>query len=185
MKENATAQNFEGKSNRGDIYEALENAVDIAKQSLRTDFVEWALITISGGYGGFVGAKDLTVSIEATSSRLSKESDNAGQSKGEVETTESGGGQVQVPVFLSGLVSKITGVDFCMDGATHRLETIVGMARLKAGNEDVQKFLDEVSGTRQRVAVAGYPVWGPECVYIRVSHAAPAEELIAQIGMKS
>ncbi|HEX8396260.1 MAG TPA: hypothetical protein VF644_02360 [Pyrinomonadaceae bacterium] len=183
MEENTTTKQFEGKSNQGDIYEALDNAIEAAKQGLRTTLVEWTLSKVSGVYGGFVPARDLTVFIEARSYQGSGEGNEQPTVKGET-TDQGGGGQVQVPVFLSGLVSKITGVDICMDGATHRLETILETARLKAGNDEVQKFLDEVSGSRQRVSIAGYPVWGPECVYIRVYHAAPLEETAARLGIK-
>jgi hypothetical protein len=91
--------------------------------------------------------------------------------------------QVEVPVFLSGIVSRPEGVDFCMDGATHRLQTILGAARLKPGNAEVHKFLDQVAGKKLRVAVAGYPVAGPECTYIRVYYAAPSHDALKLLGI--
>jgi len=70
-----------------------------------------------------------------------------------------------------------------MDGATHRLQTILGPARLKSGNAEVQKFLDQVAGKKLRVAVAGYPIAGPECTYIRVYYAAPSHDAVKLLGI--
>lgn len=55
---------FEGQSANGDIQEAIENAVELAKSELHTELVEWNLHKIAGQYGGIVGAKYLTVTIE-------------------------------------------------------------------------------------------------------------------------
>lgn len=175
------SRKFEGTSSYGDIYEALDNAVAAAKDELLTDLVEWKLNNLSGVYGGFVGAKDLTITIEAKVPDVTKGDQE--QSKAEDETNE-GGGEIEVPVFLSGLVFKLTGVDFCMDGATHLLETFLGRVRLKASNNAAREVLDEYSGTGQRVMIAGYRVWGPECEYVRVYHATPVEDAVKQLGVK-
>jgi hypothetical protein len=99
----------------------------------------------------------------------------------DTETVEQ---EIQVPVFLSGIVAKIEGVDICMDGATHRLQTLLGPARLKPSNDEVRAILDRVSGKRLRVTVAGYPVWGPECGYLRTYYAAPSEEASERLGAR-
>lgn len=59
-----------GTSQTGDITEALENAVENAKDALRSEFVAWRLDAIEGKYGGFVGAKDLEVTIVAARGAL-------------------------------------------------------------------------------------------------------------------
>lgn len=46
------------------MQEAIENAVDLAKSELHTELVEWNLHKVAGQYGGIVGAKYLTVTIE-------------------------------------------------------------------------------------------------------------------------
>ena len=92
---------------------------------------------------------------------------------------------LRVPVFLSGIVLKIEGPDFCMDGATHILQTILGPYRLKTDNPDVLHFLNRVAGTRLRVTIAGYPVWGPECSHINVYYAAPSHETLERLGLKN
>jgi hypothetical protein len=74
-----------------------------------------------------------------------------------MSTSEITSQEFRVPVFLTGIVNKLEGIDFCMDGATHGLQTLLGLARLRPSNEEADGFLDHVSGTRLRVTVAGYP----------------------------
>jgi hypothetical protein len=62
---------FEGKSNKGNIQDALSAAIENAKETLHTDFVTWKLGSISGSDGGFTQTHDLTVSIEAEPFRKS------------------------------------------------------------------------------------------------------------------
>jgi len=91
--------------------------------------------------------------------------------------------EVRVPVFLTGLVTRLDGFDFCMDGATYGLRTHQGPARLKPTNEETQGFLERVANTRLRVTVAGYPSWGAECNYVSVYYAAPSEETVKSLGI--
>jgi hypothetical protein len=91
--------------------------------------------------------------------------------------------EIRVPVVLSGIVSKLQGIDFCMDGATYQLQTINGPIRLKTDKPEVQKFLDSVSGRRSRVTIAGYPVWGPECGHIDVYYASLTDDAIRALGL--
>jgi len=87
------------------------------------------------------------------------------------------------PVLLTGIVSKL-GIDYCMDGATHALQTLAGPARLKAESSEVLTFLNRVSGTRLRVTVVGYPVWGPECAHVAVYYAAPSQEVAEKLHVQ-
>jgi uncharacterized protein YecT (DUF1311 family) len=57
---------FEGISEKGDFQEALADAIQKAKNSLKTDFVTWKLGEILGENGGFVGVNCLKVSITAS-----------------------------------------------------------------------------------------------------------------------
>lgn len=100
------------------------------------------------------------------------------------DSTATDTAEIRVPTFLSGIVTKLEGIGFCMDGATHQLQTINGPARLKTSNPEVQKFLDGVSGKRARVTIAGYPVWGPECGYIDVYYAALTRDAIKALGVE-
>lgn len=56
---------FEGTSARGDINEALQNAIGAAKDGLKSEQVEWRLEELSGVNGGFVPQNDITVRIHA------------------------------------------------------------------------------------------------------------------------
>lgn len=57
---------FEGKSTNGNIEEAIEIAVELAKESLQTDFIIWKLIDVQGEYGGYLHQTHLTVRISAS-----------------------------------------------------------------------------------------------------------------------
>ena len=61
----AKGKEFEGTSKRGNLEEALQEAIKAAQAGLHSDHVSWTLLKISGQHGGFVGANDLTVTIEA------------------------------------------------------------------------------------------------------------------------
>lgn len=58
---------YTGTSSRGDIGEALEAAVALARESMQTDIVHWKLVSLEGEYGGFIDKRVLKVSISATS----------------------------------------------------------------------------------------------------------------------
>ena len=44
---------------------ALENAIELAKKSLQTDYVEWTLGEIGGKDGGFAQVHEISVTIKA------------------------------------------------------------------------------------------------------------------------
>ena len=56
---------YSGTSSSGDIGEALEAAVALARESLQADLVQWKLVALEGAYGGFIDKRVLTVSISA------------------------------------------------------------------------------------------------------------------------
>ena len=56
-------KSFTGKSANGNIQEALDDAIENAKQGLPSDFVEWKLESINGQDGGIVQIHELTVTI--------------------------------------------------------------------------------------------------------------------------
>ncbi|KAM3100347.1 lysozyme inhibitor LprI family protein [Phormidesmis sp. 146-12] len=58
---------FEGISERGDFQEALADAIQKAKEQLKTSFVAWTLDTVNGFNGGFVTVNTLKLTITATS----------------------------------------------------------------------------------------------------------------------
>jgi hypothetical protein len=57
---------FTGISNAGQLREAISVAVLNAKSDLRSDYVEWKLVEVTGKYGGFAQVENLTVKIEVT-----------------------------------------------------------------------------------------------------------------------
>lgn len=74
---------------------------------------------------------------------------------------------------VTGIVTKLEGVDFCMDGATHLLHSRGGTHRLSAANDEVKAALEKVAGRRMRVTVHGEVVPGPECAHINVRRVEP------------
>lgn len=57
---------FTGTSKNGDVAEALQNAIQLAKEGLQSSLITWRVDEISGKSGGFVDLNDLTVKIVAT-----------------------------------------------------------------------------------------------------------------------
>ena len=100
-----------------------------------------------------------------------------------MSTEPDAGSQVSVPVFITGIITRSDGFDFCMDGADFRIVSMLGPARLKPSNNETREFLDRVAGTRARVVVAGYPTLGPECSYLKVYYAAPATDTVAALNI--
>jgi hypothetical protein len=64
---------FEGSSEKGDFQEALANAIQKAKQLLRTEFVAWDLDEVNGYSGGFSDTNILKLSITITATSPSLE----------------------------------------------------------------------------------------------------------------
>jgi len=56
---------FSGTSKRGDIADALAKAIEVAKETLTTDLIQWKLVTIEGENGGGVQENSLTLTIDA------------------------------------------------------------------------------------------------------------------------
>ncbi|MEW5058386.1 MAG: hypothetical protein AB1Y25_12280 [Cycloclasticus sp.] len=56
---------FNGTSKNGDITEALNIAIQAAKEGLTSSYVEWNIQDISGKYGGTVLQTEISVSIKA------------------------------------------------------------------------------------------------------------------------
>ncbi|MCE7066664.1 hypothetical protein [Dyadobacter sp. CY326] len=169
-----TAQSFTGVSERGDINEALNNAIALVKEHLTTDLVSWKLKEISGTNGGFILVTHLAVKIEAV---VGSGANLFGDANG-----TSGQGAAEVPVFLSGRISGFEGVDFCQDGAVFRLNTFAREYRLKTGNEEVEGILQVASKQGSALAIAGYKRFESECQYIEVYYAGPVDDTIRLLG---
>jgi hypothetical protein len=58
---------YKGTSKKGDIHEALQNAIAAAQRSVRHPdaMVEWTLKSVAGKSGGFANFDEVTVTIEA------------------------------------------------------------------------------------------------------------------------
>lgn len=54
---------FIGTSTNGNFQEALNNAIIIAKETLKTDFIKWKIEELTGEDGGFVTVNILSVKI--------------------------------------------------------------------------------------------------------------------------
>jgi hypothetical protein len=86
-------------------------------------------------------------------------------------------GEVQVPTGLSGVVKKLEGVSFCMDGATHIIHTVTGATRLRGRNDATAKALNDVADGKTQVMAMGYPTWGPECMHVSVYSVSLVSEV--------
>jgi hypothetical protein len=62
----AKKEKFVGTSRRGDLNEAIADAIATAKRTIPTDYVEWKLVDVSGKDGGFVLVQEIFVTIEAS-----------------------------------------------------------------------------------------------------------------------
>lgn len=56
---------IKGESTNGNLQEALDNAIEIAKEKLKASYIDWKLETVSGTNGGFVEETKLFVVISA------------------------------------------------------------------------------------------------------------------------
>jgi hypothetical protein len=56
---------YSGRSESGDLSEALSKAIHAARAALNTNFFTWRLHQISGSVGGFMNAREVSVSIAA------------------------------------------------------------------------------------------------------------------------
>lgn len=54
---------FQGKSDSGNLEEALQQAIQIAKEELHTDHLYWKIESIIGENGGFIDLNILYVTI--------------------------------------------------------------------------------------------------------------------------
>lgn len=64
---NPRKKRFKGTSRKGDIEEALQNAIAAAERSVPHPdaMVEWTLVEVRGRVGGIAGFHEITVTIEA------------------------------------------------------------------------------------------------------------------------
>lgn len=56
---------FSGTSSGGDISEALQNAIQSAKEGLRSSLIHWTIESIGGESGGVVDINNVKVVIKA------------------------------------------------------------------------------------------------------------------------
>lgn len=92
----------------------------------------------------------------------------------------------EVPVFVTGFVTIFEGVDICMDSADYRLHTFIGELRIKAGNEEVNEFLNQSANTHKNVMIAGYHREGTEgkhCNHIDAYYASDLEDAVGKLGV--
>lgn len=92
----------------------------------------------------------------------------------------------KVPVFIAGFVTMFEGVDICMDSADFRLHAFIGETRVKAGNDEVSEFLNQIAGTHRSVLIAGYHVEGVEgkpCNHIDAYYAGNVDDVIGKLDI--
>ena len=89
-------------------------------------------------------------------------------------------GSVQVPLCLSGTITAVPPLSFCMDAATHlinELDFIPGVWRLAAANDTAKKALEEFKDKPTLVTACGYVSGSPECRLLGVFWVGPAAEI--------
>lgn len=92
------------------------------------------------------------------------------------------GGEIQIPTAITGTVTKLVEISYCMDGATHQIHSYDGATRLKGRNPEATKALDDVANGKIKATVMGYPVIGPECTHLSVYSVSDAAEVVKLMG---
>jgi hypothetical protein len=90
--------------------------------------------------------------------------------------------EIRVPTAISGVITRLEGVSFCMDDATHLIHAPLGATRLRGRDHVVSQLLERVADGRTKITVMGYPVWGPECIRLSVYQVNPIEEIQRALG---
>lgn len=85
--------------------------------------------------------------------------------------------EIQTPTGISGVLTVLSGVSFCMDDATHLIHSAVGATRLKARNNQVSDFFDKHSNGNTVITIMGFPAWGAECMFVSTYSAELLEDL--------
>lgn len=89
--------------------------------------------------------------------------------------------EIQIPTAISGVITKLPEIGFCMDGATHIIHSVTGSTRLAGSNRTAIKQLGDNADGKTKVTVMGYPVWGPECMHLSVYSVEPMSDWIGRI----
>lgn len=89
---------------------------------------------------------------------------------------------VEVPLGLTGYLSKAEPIGFCMDGVTHLIHTLTGATRLKPRNKQADEQLKAYEDGKTPVTVMGITGWGPECMHLSVYSVEPATTYVTQAG---
>jgi hypothetical protein len=89
---------------------------------------------------------------------------------------------IQVPICISGQVSKLPPISFCQDGAHYFIHSPFGFgARLKGHNQKVEKELEGASTLTVISTICGYWHHGPECSYIDVYYVGVATDFAKHV----
>ena len=74
---------------------------------------------------------------------------------------------IPIPICVSGSITK-AGISFCLDQATHIIDTPIGATRLVPVNEFVKAKLDGYIDKKVIVTVCGLVIATVECFHIEV-----------------
>lgn len=86
--------------------------------------------------------------------------------------------KIEVPTAVTGVVTPLHDISYCMDGASHLIHTQIGNFRLKGRNDDVTKKLVAIADGNSIASVMGFIVHGTECTYISVYYVAATTEVV-------
>ena len=89
---------------------------------------------------------------------------------------------VEVPLGVTGYLSKAEQVGFCMDEVTHLIHSLTGAKRLKPRNQHAEERLKEYEDGKTLVTAMGITGWGAECMHLSVYSVEPASTYVTQAG---
>lgn len=83
------------------------------------------------------------------------------------------------PTVISGVITKLEGVDFCMDGVTHILHSVIGITRIAGANRTTIKQIGDFADGKTKVMVTGHYIQGAECIHLSVDRLMLVKDLLA------
>ena len=88
---------------------------------------------------------------------------------------------IPIPVCVSGSITK-AGISFCMDQATHIIDTPVGATRLVPANKIIEAELDGYVDKKVTVTVCGFLRTTAECYHIEVYSVEFPSSFLKRMG---
>lgn len=85
------------------------------------------------------------------------------------------------PTVISGVITKLEGVSYCMDEATHMIHSATGGTRIAGANRTTIKQIGDFADGKTKVMVTGHYIQGAECIHLSVDRLMLVKDLIAHM----